>query len=162
MTITPQTCLEMDAADPLARSRDAFVLPVGVEAHGVRGHAHYLAKEMKMTATLPDGTTKGLLWIEDWDFGWQDSYFYKAPFRLPQGTRIDVEIVYDNSADNVRNPHSPPQRVRWGRAANLCGRCLIEGRWPHGGRLALRQGRGSEADEDKRARALWAIGDETP
>ena len=30
MTITPQTCLEMDAADPLARSRDAFVLPAGI------------------------------------------------------------------------------------------------------------------------------------
>jgi kynureninase len=30
MTITPQTCLEMDAADPLAQSRDAFVLPAGI------------------------------------------------------------------------------------------------------------------------------------
>ena len=30
MTITLQTCREMDAADPLARSRDAFVLPDGV------------------------------------------------------------------------------------------------------------------------------------
>jgi kynureninase len=30
MTITLQTCREMDAADPLARSRDAFVLPEGI------------------------------------------------------------------------------------------------------------------------------------
>ena len=30
MTITLQTCREMDAADPLARSHDAFVLPAGV------------------------------------------------------------------------------------------------------------------------------------
>ena len=30
MTITLQTCREMDAADPLARSHDAFVLPTGV------------------------------------------------------------------------------------------------------------------------------------
>ena len=30
MTITPQTCREMDAADPLARSHDAFVLPAGI------------------------------------------------------------------------------------------------------------------------------------
>ena len=69
---------------------DSFVLPVDVEAFGARGHAHYLAKEMKMTATLPDGSVKGLLWIGDWDFGWQDSYFYKSPFTLPKGTRIDV------------------------------------------------------------------------
>lgn len=30
MTITLQTCREMDAADPLARSREAFVLPEGI------------------------------------------------------------------------------------------------------------------------------------
>jgi len=93
---------------------DSFVLPVDVEAFGARGHAHYLAKEMKMTATLPDGSVKGLLWIGDWDFGWQDSYFYKSPFTLPRGTRIDVTIGYDNSAANVRNPSSPPKRVTWG------------------------------------------------
>ena len=94
--------------------KDSFVLPVDVEALGARGHAHYLAKELKMTATLPDGSTKGLLWISDWDFGWQDSYFYKAPFTLPKGTRVDVELTYDNSADNIRNPNMPPKRVRWG------------------------------------------------
>src|SRR4029453_13284318 len=50
---------------------DALVLPADVEAFGARAHAHYLARNMKMTATLPDGSTKGLLWIDDWDFGWQ-------------------------------------------------------------------------------------------
>jgi hypothetical protein len=97
--------------------KDSFELPVGVEAFGTRGHAHYLAREMKMTAVLPDGTTKGLLWIKDWDFGWQDSYFYKTPFTLPKGTRIDTEIVYDNSDRNPRNPSSPPKEVRWGRGS---------------------------------------------
>ena len=96
---------------------DSFVLPVAVEALGARGHAHYLAKEMKMTATLPDGSTKGLLWIGDWDFGWQDSYYYKTSFPLPKGTRIDVAITYDNSADNARNPNTPPKRVTWGRGS---------------------------------------------
>jgi mono/diheme cytochrome c family protein len=94
--------------------KDSFVLPVDVEAFGARGHAHYLAREMKMTATLPDGSTKGLLWIADWDFAWQDSYFFKAPIALPRGTRIDSEIVYDNSEANPRNPNSPPKRVKWG------------------------------------------------
>src|SRR5439155_18816438 len=97
--------------------RDSLVLPVEVEALGARGHAHYLAKEMKMTATLPDGSTKGLLWISNWDFGWQDSYFYKEPFTLPKGTRLDVEIAYDNSTDDPRNPNKPPKRVRWGRGS---------------------------------------------
>jgi hypothetical protein len=94
--------------------KDSFVLPVDLEAIGARGHAHYLAKEMKMSATFPDGSVRGLLWIADWDFGWQDSYFYQSPFALPKGTRIDVELTYDNSAANVRNPHTPPRRVGWG------------------------------------------------
>ena len=93
---------------------DSFVLPIDVQAYGARAHAHYLAREMKMTATLPDGTTKGLLWISDWDFGWQDSYFYKQPFTLPKGTRITSAIVYDNSGANPRNPNTPPRRVAWG------------------------------------------------
>src|SRR5207244_11176869 len=94
--------------------KDSFVLPVDVEAHGVRGHAHYLAHEMKMTATLPDGSTKGLLWISDWDFGWQDSYFFKTPFTLPKGSRVDAEIVYANSDLNMRTTNSPPKRMNWG------------------------------------------------
>ncbi len=31
-----------------------------------------------------------------------------------KGTRIDSEIVYDNSDANPRNPNSPPTRVKWG------------------------------------------------
>jgi hypothetical protein len=68
-----------------------------------------------MTATLPDGSTRGLLWIKNWDFAWQDSYFFKTPFVLPAGTRIDTTISYDNSDRNPRNPSSPPVRVKWGR-----------------------------------------------
>ena len=81
----------------------------------VGAHAHYLAKEMKATATLPDGTTQPLLWIQDWDFNWQDRYIYKTPVMLPKGTRIDVRLVYDNSADNPHNPNpESPKRVQWG------------------------------------------------
>ncbi len=106
--------IDIPAGESHYTIKDSFVLPVDVEALGARGHAHYLAREMKMTATLPDGSTKGLLWISDWDFGWQDSYFYKTPFTLPRGTRIDSEIVYDNSDLNMRNPNAPPKRVKWG------------------------------------------------
>ena len=93
---------------------DSYTLPVATDAVGVGGHAHYLAKVMKMTATLPDGDTRSLLWIKDWDFAWQDRYFFKELVPLPKGTRLDVEIHWDNSAENPRNPSSPPSRVTWG------------------------------------------------
>lgn len=109
--------INIPAGDTQFTIHDSFTLPVGVEAYGARGHAHYLAREMKLTATLPDGTTKGILWIKDWDFGWQDSYFFKDPFSLPQGTRLDATIIYDNSEANPRNPRTPPVDVRWGRSS---------------------------------------------
>jgi mono/diheme cytochrome c family protein len=97
---------------------DSFTLPVDVKAFGASAHAHYLAKQMKLTARLPGGQTKTLLWISDWDFGWQDQYQFKEFVSLPKGTRLDVKITYDNSADNPRNPSSPPKRVRWGEGSN--------------------------------------------
>jgi WD40-like Beta Propeller Repeat len=94
--------------------KDSTTLPVDVRAIGISAHAHYLGKEFKATATLPDGSTRPLLWIKDWDFNWQEQYAYKEPFLLPKGTRIDVAISYDNSAANPHNPSSPPRRVLWG------------------------------------------------
>lgn len=94
--------------------KDSWVVPGDISVFSATAHAHYLARDMKATATLPDGSTKPMIWINDWDFNWQDTYTYKAPFTLPKGTRIDVTISYDNSADNPRNPISPPKRALWG------------------------------------------------
>jgi hypothetical protein len=69
---------------------------------------------MKITAHLPDGSTKPLIWIKDWDFNWQGSYVYRTPFELPKDTRVDLEFTYDNSDANPRNPTHPPVRVRFG------------------------------------------------
>jgi hypothetical protein len=91
-----------------------LTLPADMQVLSVMAHAHYLGKEFKATATLPDGSTRPLLWIQDWDFNWQDRYFYRQPILLPKGTRIDATVTYDNSADNPRNPCNPPRRVQWG------------------------------------------------
>jgi hypothetical protein len=92
----------------------SLTLPANMEVISVMAHAHYLGKEIKATATRPDGRTEPMLWIRNWDFNWQDRYIYKTPVLLPKGTRIDVSISYDNSADNPNNPCNPPRRVRFG------------------------------------------------
>jgi hypothetical protein len=94
--------------------RDSYTLPVATDAVGVSAHAHYLATQLKMTATFPDGAVKTLLFIKDWDFAWQDRYFFQQFVPLPTGTRIDAEIHWDNSAENPHNPSSPPIAVTWG------------------------------------------------
>ena len=97
---------------------DSFVLPVDVEVQAVQPHAHYLAREVRGTAVLPDGTTKWLIYIKDWDFRWQHVYRYVAPLALPKGTTLTMRYTYDNSASNVRNPQQPPRRVSWGQWSN--------------------------------------------
>jgi hypothetical protein len=93
---------------------DSFTLPVEVKAFSVGAHAHYLAKTFTFIATLPNGEQKVLAEIADWDFAWQERYYYESDVVLPAGTKLDVKITYDNSADNPRNPSQPPRRVKWG------------------------------------------------
>ena len=97
--------------------RDSMTLPVDLRVYAAGAHAHYLAKNMKMFATLPDGRTQPLLWIPDWDFAWQDRYRLKDPIVLPRGTRISVEIGYDNSSANPHQPSHPPKEVWWGEGS---------------------------------------------
>jgi tetratricopeptide (TPR) repeat protein len=93
---------------------DTYELPVAVELLSVYPHAHYLGKDMLVTATWPDGTTKTLLHIPHWSFHWQQDYRYQSPIALPRGTVLRMRYTYDNSADNDDNPHVPPVRVRLG------------------------------------------------
>jgi mono/diheme cytochrome c family protein len=97
--------------------KDSFTLPVDMRFYSTGAHAHYLAKNMKLVAVLPDGSTRPLLWIPDWDFAWQDRYRYKDAVELPKGTRLDVEITYDNTAENPHQPSNPPKEVWWGEGS---------------------------------------------
>jgi mono/diheme cytochrome c family protein len=95
--------------------RDAYTLPVDMELLAIQPHAHYRAKEIRGTATFPDGSSRLLMHITDWDFRWQHVYREVEAIALPKGTRLAMEYTYDNSAENVRNPQLPPARVRWGQ-----------------------------------------------
>jgi hypothetical protein len=53
--------LDIPAGEKDFTIRDSFTLPVDTDAAGVSAHAHYLARTMKLTATLPDGSVRTLL-----------------------------------------------------------------------------------------------------
>ena len=107
--------IEIPAGERRYISSDSFVLPVDVDVQAVQPHAHYRGREVKGTATRPDGTSTPLIFIKDWDYHWQHVYRYATPLPLPKGTTIRLEYVFDNSADNPRNPHQPPRPVNWGQ-----------------------------------------------
>ena len=93
---------------------DRYELPVDVDLHAIYPHAHYLGKDLRAVATLPDGSERSLVWIKDWDFNWQNAYRYRTPMRLPRGTIVRMRYTYDNTDANPRNPARPPRRVRYG------------------------------------------------
>jgi tetratricopeptide (TPR) repeat protein len=106
--------IDIPAGDADYVVEDSYVLPADVDAVSIYPHAHYLAKEMRGTATLPDGTVKPLVLIRHWDVRWQDQYRYRTPLALPKGTTLAMRFTYDNSESNRNRRTSPPARVTWG------------------------------------------------
>jgi hypothetical protein len=106
--------LDIAPGDPAYVVKSSITLPSNIQLGGITPHAHYLCKDMKVTAHLPDGSSQPLIWIKNWDFNWQSAYRYRKPLDLPKGTRIDLEYTYDNSENNPHNPTHPPVRVHWG------------------------------------------------
>jgi hypothetical protein len=81
-------------------------------------HGHFLLRELRLTATSPEGVVQPMVWIKDWDLNWQGQYRYVKPVKLSRGTRLHLVAYYDNSAGNPSNPNSPPRRVRFGPGSN--------------------------------------------
>lgn len=110
--------MDIPAGEGDYRRTTTYTLPKDVIMVGVVPHMHLLGKSMKVTATLPvnkgAAVEKTLIDIRNWNYNWQDEYYYERPFTLPAGTKLTVDAAFDNSADNVMNPSSPPQRVTWG------------------------------------------------
>ena len=90
---------------------DEFTLPVDVDLLAIYPHAHYLGKDLQAVATLPDGSSKTLIHIPQWDLNWQAVYHYAQPVPLPKGTTLAMRFIYDNSSDNIANPNHPPRQV---------------------------------------------------
>jgi len=110
--------IDIPAGEPHYTITDSFTLPVDAEVEAVQPHAHYRARDVRGLATLPDGTTKRLIDIADWDFRWQHVYRFVTPVKLPKGTTLSMQYVYDNSPSNPRNPQVPPLRARWGQRSS--------------------------------------------
>jgi hypothetical protein len=112
----PLTSNQIDIAPGVASYKvtDSFELPVDVTLWQIIPHAHFVARQVRAWAVTDKGVRTTVLTIKDWDFNWQDIYQLKQPLQLKAGTRLYMEIVYDNSTANPRNPNRPPKRVVWG------------------------------------------------
>jgi mono/diheme cytochrome c family protein len=86
-----------------------------IELHYLMPHMHLRGKAAKFTATYPDGAQQVLLEVPRYDFGWQTSYEFRTPLVLPAGTRLDVQLWFENTAERAAaNGFSNQKAVRWG------------------------------------------------
>jgi hypothetical protein len=72
---------------------------------------HNVGKSIKSYALSPQNDTIRFINIPHWDFHWQDFYFFKNIQKVPIGSRLYVNAVYDNTSSNPHNPNNPPQWV---------------------------------------------------
>jgi mono/diheme cytochrome c family protein len=79
----------------------------------MRPHLHLRGKSFEFRAHYPDGSEEILLWVPDYDFGWQTCYVLAEPKAMPAGTRLAVTGAWDNSSANPDNP-DPGAIVSWG------------------------------------------------
>ncbi len=110
-------------------SRPTLKIPAGAESHEIKGawtagydahllsvlpHMHWLGKDFILKAVLPDGTSRTLIEIVNWDFNWQGAYEFETSVAIPKGTRFEMAAHFDNSKNNPKNPSNPPVEVHWG------------------------------------------------
>lgn len=110
--------LSIPAGDPDYVTRSTIPVPTDSTLHSVMPHMHLVGREMKVSATLPDGREIPLVHVPKWDFNWQMTYAFADPVKLPRGSRIHMEAHYDNSTGNPNNPNNPPRPIRWGEQTN--------------------------------------------
>ena len=103
-------------------------IPAGVEDHTERGyfefdhdaeiyflfpHAHFRGKSSKFDVLYPDGRRETVLSVPKYDFNWQHNYPLKESIKVPAGTKLVHETIYDNSEKNFANPDAE-RNVPWG------------------------------------------------
>lgn len=89
-----------------------MVIPKDISLLTVVPHMHLIGKTFVAYAIPPQGDTIPLIRINNWDFRWQYFYNFKQMVKIPAGSRIVAEGMYDNTARNVNNPYSPPREIR--------------------------------------------------
>ncbi|HUK33731.1 MAG TPA: hypothetical protein VLV86_07465, partial [Vicinamibacterales bacterium] len=99
----------------IAVTSDTHVMKRAGRIENFQPHMHLRGKAMLMEAILPDGTTRTLSYVNNFQFNWHLNYVYAddaAPI-LPKGTILKFTSWHDNTAANKENP-DPNQWVGWG------------------------------------------------
>jgi mono/diheme cytochrome c family protein len=113
MTLMLDTTLSIPANTKAYKAKLEHVFDRDIVLYSVLPHAHLRGRAAKFTAIYPDGRQEILLSVPKYDFNWQTTYALDPPKPIPAGTRIVLDMTWDNSAQNPANP-DPNRVVHWG------------------------------------------------
>ena len=88
-----------------------YIIPNDISLVTINPHMHLLGKSFKAYAVIPKGDTIPLIHIPNWDFNWQYFYTFRKLLKIPKGSLMIAEGVYDNTTKNLLNPFTPPQLI---------------------------------------------------
>lgn len=79
---------------------------------GASPHMHLRGKSFRLEARRGE-QLETLLHVPEYDFNWQHLYGFAKPIPLDDVSALEMQVAFDNSADNPTNP-DPNQYVTWG------------------------------------------------
>ena len=106
-------------------AEDRFTLPAAMDVVAILPRARNQCRSMKLSAILPDGDTRILLDIPQWDGHFRRPFVLEDVLHLPAGTTLHSRFVIDNSTQNPRNPFDPPEDLRIGKRTGAAAFTLL-------------------------------------
>ena len=82
-----------------ARTRAELVLDGTAALQSVYPEVGPGTTSLELTAVLPDGGVRPLLWLRDYRLDWPSSYVYIDPVPLPRGSRLVMTTYVENTGD---------------------------------------------------------------
>ncbi len=109
--ITPVEPKLLVPANEIKTFHIQFTVPQDISVISMVPHMHLIGKSYWAYAIKPSGDTIRLIRIPRWDFRWQYFYQPKTLLKIPRGSTIYVEGIYDNTSENPNNPFNPPRVI---------------------------------------------------
>jgi hypothetical protein len=90
----------------------SLYIPESISVLSINPHMHLIGTSFKAYAVQPNKDTIPLIYIPSWDFRWQYFYTFLKMKKIPAGSTIQLEAVFDNTINNPLNPFDPPQLIQ--------------------------------------------------
>ena len=100
--------------DPNYRVDASFDIRQPVTLASIHPHMHTRGKDFEYRVVFPNGESRTILRVPQYNWHWQLWYNLGEPIDLPPGARIECTAHFDNSPNNPENP-DPSKTVTWGQ-----------------------------------------------